>query len=284
MKPKLIVTMQDYSSMLKRAKADTNCAVEIWAEILPQFFGSRLDYVYAKGSALKNWDSHIDYVPTISDVDIHIGLKDDEPLFRNNPDDFDLAVSLSRQCEDEFLRRRPNNFHIPRMQVIETRFLLQNEKYTPPRPQDIQKLYGEPHLQELPSPDKIRAGDLERIFDEKEFLDDLPRRILDRTGLDWWAIIRAMCWRISPAPVRILTQTHPDPIEVWSWNRTTIHKELLKEGYDTIASYYYGFYDSGWDLFLSEFKGLSEFRAVTTNGYYLLIECMKEAHRISPRS
>ncbi|MHA2058815.1 MAG: hypothetical protein ACW979_14440 [Candidatus Thorarchaeota archaeon] len=272
--------MQDYSEMLKRAREDTECALEIWAEILPNFFGSRLEYVYAKGSALNQWDSHIDYVPTISDVDIHIGLKNDEPLFGNTPDDFDKAVSLSRQCEEEFLRRRPNHLHVPRMQVMETRFLMRDEKYTPPRPQDIQKLYGEPHLQELPSPDTIRAGDLERIFDEKEFIDDLPRRILDRTGLDWWAIIRIMCWRVSPSPVRILTQKHPVPLDVWSWNRTTIHRELLKEGHGKIASYYHGFYESGWRLFLSEFKGLSEFRAVVTHGYNLLVECMKEANNI----
>ncbi|MBY8998426.1 MAG: hypothetical protein KGD60_11900 [Candidatus Thorarchaeota archaeon] len=266
--------------MMKRAREDIECALEVWAGTLPQFFGSRLEYVYAKGSATKPWDSHIDYVPTISDVDIHIGLKDDEPLLGNTPDDFDLAVSLSRQCEEEFLRRRPNHLHVPRMQVIETRFLLQNVQYTPPRPQDIQKLYGEPHLQKLPSPDIIRAGDLERISDEKEFVDDLPRRILDRTGLDWWAIIRTMSWRVSPSPVRILTQKHSDPLEVWSWNRTTIHRELLKEGYDTIASYYHGFYEYGWSLFLSEFKELSEFRAVVNNGYKLLIECQKEANNI----
>ena len=272
--------MQDYSEEMKRARVDIECALEVWTEILPRFFDSRLEYVYAKGSATKPWDSHIDYVPTISDVDIHLGLKDDEPLFGNTSDDFDTAVSLSRQCEEEFLRRRPDHLHVPRMQVIETRFLLQSEKYTPPRPQDIQILYGEPHLQELPTPDIIRTGDLERIFEEKEYVDDLPRRILDRTGLDWWAVIRAMCWRVSPSPVRILTQGHPDPIEVWSWNRTTIHKELLKEGYDNIASYYHGFYDSGWRLYLSEFKGLSEFRSVATNGYYVLFECMKEANNI----
>ena len=272
--------MQDYSELMEKAREDTRVAMEVWAEILPQFFGSRLEYVYAKGSALKPWDSHIDYVPTISDVDLHIGLKDDEPLFGNTSDDFDIAVNLSRQCEEEFLRRRPEHLHVPRMQVIETRFLLQSEKYTPPRPQDIQLLYGEPHLRELPSPDTIRAGDLERIFEEKEFVDDLPRRILDRTGLDWWAIIRTMCWRVSPSPVRILTQRHPNPIEVWSWNRTAIHRELLTQGYDTIASWYHGFYDSGWRLFLSEFKELSEFRSVANNGYYVLIECMKEANNI----
>jgi hypothetical protein len=272
--------MQDYSDMLKRAREDTECALDVWTKILPQFFGSQLEYFYAKGSALKPWDSHIDYVPTLSDIDIHLGLKDDEPLFRNSPDDFDTAVNISRQCEEEFLRRRPNHFHVPRMQVIETRFLFQLETYTPPRPQDIRKLYGEPYFKDYPSLETIRAHDLSNLFDEKEFLDDMPRRILDRTGLDWWAVIRQMTWRISPAPVRILTQKHPDPLEVWSWNRTTIHRKLLSEGYDKMASYYHAYYESGWKLFLSEFKGLTDFRTVATNGYKLLIECLKEAHKL----
>lgn len=272
--------MPDYSELLEKAKEDTQCAMEVWADILPKFFGSRLEYVYAKGSALKSWDSHIDYVPTISDVDIHIGLKDDEPLFGNTTNDFDKAVDISRQCEDEFLRRRPEHLHVPRMQVIETRFLIGNEKYTPPRPQDIQNLYGEPLLLELPTPDVIRAGDLERILSKTEFLDDLPRRILDRTGLDWWAIIREMCWRVSPSPVRILTQSQPDPIDVWSWNRTKIHRVLKEEGYDRLAEYYYGFYDAGWRLYLSEFKDLKEFRETAKNGYYVLQESLSEAKRL----
>jgi len=166
------------------------------------------------------------------------------------------------------------------MQIIETRFLIQNEKYTPPRPQDIHVLYGDPHLQELPSPDVIRAGDLKRIFEDEEFINDMPRRTFDRTGLDFWAVIRLMTWRVSPSPIRILTQNHPDQIDVWSWNRTTIRRELLNEGYDKLAEYYFGFYESGWKLYLSEFQGLSEYRETVRNGFYVLYECLAEAKRL----
>lgn len=278
--------MSDYSVLMRKARADTECATEVWADILPQFFGSRLDSFYAKGSAFKTWDSYIDYVPIISDVDIHICTLGDEPLFLGSSKDFDDALNLSAQCEKEFLRRRPDHLHIPRMQVIETRFLKQIEKYTPPRHQDIRVLYGTPILEEPPSPEIVRSGDLERILADEEFVSDIPRRTLDRTGLDFWAFIRQITWRVSPFPVRILTQNLDDPIDAWSWNRTNIHKALLEAGYDAIAKYYHGFYSAGWELYLSNFQGLDEYREMAKNGYYVLYECLREAHRIrqNPKS
>ncbi|MFW9893051.1 MAG: hypothetical protein ACFFFO_12650, partial [Candidatus Thorarchaeota archaeon] len=246
----------------------------------PEFLGPRLEYVYAKGSALKKWDSHIDYVPIISDVDIHIGIHDDMPLFVGSSDDFDVALDLSAKCEGEFIERRPDNLHIPRMQVIETRFLKQSDKYTPPRLKDIRILYGKPVLAEPPPPEMIRTGDLARILEDEEYIVDLPRRILDRTGLDFWAVIRQMCWRVAPSPVRILTQTHNDPIELWSWNRTKIHRELVESGFETLAENYYGFYNSGWKLYLSNFQGLEEYRETVKNGYYVLHECFKIASKL----
>ncbi|MFX1482589.1 MAG: hypothetical protein ACFFCP_05295 [Promethearchaeota archaeon] len=273
--------MPDYSELMRKAREDTECAVEVWATILPEFLGSRLDCVYAKGSALKPWDSHIDYVPILSDVDIHIGLKDDAALFVGSSEDFDAAMDLSAQCEDEFVQRRPDYLHIPRMQVIETRFLKQSDKYTPPRLKDIRILYGTPILAEPPSPEAIRQSDLERVLEDEEFVDDLPRRILDRTGLDFWAIIRAMVWRVAPAPVRILTQINDDPLDVWSWNRSKIYEELIAAGYDSLAKHYHGFYTSGWQLYLSNFQGLHEYRDTVKHGYYVLYECLREVHRIS---
>ena len=271
--------MPDYSEMMEKAKEDIQCATEVWSDILPEVLGSRLESMYGKGSALKPWDSHIDYVPIISDIDIHISLKDDEPLFGSSSHDFDIALNISQKCEDEFVHRRPEHLHIPRMQVIETRFLVKNEKYTPPRPQDIIVLYGNPPTHKVPPPDVIRAVDLERICELEEYVDDMPRTIIDRTGLDWWSIIRTMSWRVSPSPVRILTQNHGNPIEVWSWNRTRIHKTLIEEGFDKLAEYYHGFYDAGWRLYLSDFKGLKEFRETARNGYYVLMESLSVAEK-----
>jgi hypothetical protein len=265
--------MPDYSKLMTQAKDDTKCATEVWSDLLPEFLGSRLESMYTKGSASKPWDSHIDYVPTISDVDIHITLKNDKPLFSSYSEDFDKAIEISRQCEEEFIRRRPNHLHIPRMQVIETRFLQQHDRYTPPRLQDIVVLYGKPKIpKRMPKADTIRANDIENIIELKEYLHDMPRHMIDRTGLDWWSTIRNMTWRVSPSPVRIITQTHPDPIDVWSWNRTKIHDTLLERGYEKLAKYYHGFYDAGWRLFFSGFRDLKAFRETAVNGYYVLYD------------
>ncbi len=272
--------MPDYSELMTRARADTQCATQVWANILSKYFENRLEYIYTKGSSQKNWDSHIDYVPIISDVDIHVDFNDDDLIFGKTQDDFDTAVRLSKECEEEFLQRNPDHLHVPRMQIIETRFLMQIDSYTPPRSQDILVLFGEPQLPKPPSPETIRSGDLEKVFEEEEYLDDLPRLAFDRTGLDFWALIRRMCWRVSPCPVRILTQTHPDPMEVWSWNRTTVHRVLLDEGYDKIAKHYFGFYESGWKLYLSKFRSLKDFRQIVIHGYYVLRECLEEARHI----
>ncbi len=265
--------MPNYSEMMAKAKEDTQCAVEVWRDILPEVLGSKLESMYAKGSASKSWDSYIDYVPTISDVDLHITIKNNKPLFGNYSDDFDKAIEISYKCEEEFIRRRPDHLHIPRMQVIETRFLEQHERYTPPRLQDIIVLHGEPTIpKRIPKADTIRANDLENLIDLKEYLHDMPRSMIDRTGLDWWPTIRNMTWRVSPSPVRIITQTHPDPIDVWSWNRTKIHDALLERGYEKIARHYHGFYDSGWRLFLSGFSDLKAFRETAVHGYYVLYD------------
>ncbi|MGY5857987.1 MAG: hypothetical protein RTU63_01360 [Candidatus Thorarchaeota archaeon] len=266
--------MPDYSNMMKQAREDTECALKVWTDILPEILGSRLESMTTKGSATKPWDSHIDYVPVLSDVDIHITMKKDKPLFGSYSEDFEKAVEISKQCEEEFIRRKPDYFHIPRMQVIETHHLKQHVRYTPPRLQDIEVLYGEPKIpKRKPKPDTIREGDLENIIELKEYLQDMPRRIFDRTGLDWWAIIRVMCWRVSPSPVRIITQTHPDPLDVWSWNRTKIHGALLERGYEKLAKHYHAFYDAGWRLFLSGFSDLKAFRETAVNGYYVLYDC-----------
>ncbi|MHA1948395.1 MAG: hypothetical protein ACW99G_07660 [Candidatus Thorarchaeota archaeon] len=273
--------MPDYSEMMAKAKKDTQCALNVWSEILPEILGPRLESIYAKGSAIKPWNSHIDYVPTISDVDIHITLKDDKPLFGPYSNDFEKAIEISKQCEEEFIRRRPDSFHVPRMQVMETHFLKQNERYTPPRPQDILVLFGDPKIPtKLPNPETIREGDLKNIIEEREYIFEMPRRIFDRTGLDFWAVIRVMTWRVSPSPVRILTQNHTDPIDVWSWNRTKIHESLLQRGYEKLAGHYHGFYDAGWRLFLSGFKDLKAFRETAVHGYYVLWESFGKAEQL----
>ena len=46
--------------------------------LLRQIPSSEVAGIYFKGSAQKRWDSPVDYVPEVSDVDIHVLLRDDD--------------------------------------------------------------------------------------------------------------------------------------------------------------------------------------------------------------
>jgi hypothetical protein len=121
---------------------------------------------------------------------------------------------------------------------------------------------------------------MERIIEEREYIFESARRIFDRTGLDFWAVIRVMTWKVSPSPIRLLTQNHPDPIDVWSWNRTKILSALKHEWFEKLAKHFHGFYDAGWRLFLSGFKDLAAFRETAVNGYYVLWETLWIAEKM----
>jgi hypothetical protein len=273
--------MPDWDKMQEQAKQDVKTSLETWVTILTTFWGSRLKFAYAKGSSVKSWDSIIDYVPVISDTDIHVMLIEDEPLFPDPMNSFNESLQISKMYEKEFLKRTPHHLHIPRSQVISINHLKQVVDYVPPRGQDVHMLFGTFEASELPSDDVVRKLDLEHLFAESEFLADFPRQLFDRVGLDYWSLLRRMLWKVSPAPVRLLTQLLDDPYEVWSWNRTKITEELKVKGYDAIAQQYRLFYESGWDLFLSGFNDGETYRKAITSGYFTIRSCVDEAKKLS---
>ncbi|MFX1533565.1 MAG: hypothetical protein ACFFDI_04955, partial [Promethearchaeota archaeon] len=62
--------MNDLFKLLEKAKNDVHYSLEIWTELLEELLADRIKYVFAKGSSVKKWDTPIDYVPILSDVDI----------------------------------------------------------------------------------------------------------------------------------------------------------------------------------------------------------------------
>ncbi|MFW9954311.1 MAG: hypothetical protein ACFFD3_07140 [Candidatus Thorarchaeota archaeon] len=274
--------MTDYAKFHKMAREDVNACIAVWKQILSEE-DREVEYAYSKGSATKAWDSPIDYVPEISDVDIHIFTTKAVGLF-NPPYNFDDAMQLSEEYETRFHEIRPDAFHMPRSQIINIEQLKEVlEHYCPPRLSDVQVLLGEPEQEEFPDTDIIRKKDVINLIQLEEHIEPIPRQVFDKAGHDFWYIIRSMTWRVSPSPVRILSQTHDDPIDLWSWNRTKIEQELRNQDYESIADSYRGFYMSGWDLFLSDFKSRSAYREVVTHGYNLLKQCHDEGKKFIRR-
>ncbi len=265
--------MTDFERLHEMARADVAACIEVWKEILEQL---DIEYAYVKGSAIKKWESSIDYVPEISDVDIHVYSRN-ETRFLRPPDEFIHAMKISEDYERRFHEVQQEFLHFPRSQIMEINQLKENiVEYVPPRIDDTMILFGEIEQEKLPDIDSIRRIDLANLQGLKEFLTSLPMRVVDRAGFDFWSIIRVMAWRVSPSPVRILSQTHNDPTDLWSWNKTRIEQELRNQDYEQIADSYRGFYESGWDLFLSEFKSREAFRSTVMYGHNLLKGCHEE--------
>ncbi|MFW9958642.1 MAG: hypothetical protein ACFFCT_11285 [Candidatus Odinarchaeota archaeon] len=273
--------MFDWELLIDTTRADISACLDAWSYVLQKFLNQRIDYAYAKGSSLKPWESLIDYVPIISDVDIHIMLCDSGGLFPDSQDAFADAMNLSQEYEDQFNKIRPEHLHIPRSQLVLIDALSEIINYVPPRAQDVRMIIGEFTELTFPTKDTIRRIDYENLLSLSEFVNRIPNRIADRTGFDFWSIIREMTWRVSPSPIRLLTQNAEDPLDVWSWNRTRIINELCAQGYDTIGDHYRNYYTAGWNLFLSGFTSSSYFRQTLAHGYYILQKCFKAAESMT---
>jgi hypothetical protein len=276
--------MPDWKDLMKKAHEDVMAAVKVWSVVLEEAFSPRIDYAYAKGSALKKWDSFIDYVPVLSDVDIHFMTTDNDQLFSSDRKGFLKSIEVSRNYEELFMVERPNHLHIPRSQVIQLNHIIKNlPDFVLPRSVDVRVLIGTPIEHDIPSKESIRTADFNQLEELEPILDDLPRQTFDRVSLDFWALLRRLCWRVSPTPVRLLTQMAADPHDVWTWNRTRIIEELKKQSYGDIAYSYRRFYEIGWNLFLSEFKGLQEFREIIVHAHDVLRGCLDQARMIGYR-
>jgi hypothetical protein len=149
-----------------------------------------------------------------------------------------------------------------------------------PRKDDIKVLYGKPNLFENRESSTIRELDKRRLLAIQEFLPTLPLSMIDRTGLEFWTIIRRMNWRVSPAPVRLVSQHHEDPLSVWKLNRTKIVDELNKFGYHQIAEIYINYYQTGWIAFKENFRESNTLRKLITLGFNVLKTCLEKGKEL----
>ena len=274
---------ETWSGLREEIRKDIDCCLTIWSRIFEEIFEDQIEYAYVKGSSIKLWDSPIDYVPILSDVDVHVKLNSGEELIDNSKISFDKALEISKQYEEMFNAERPTNKHLPRMQIINIDRLvnLPDIDYVPPRMKDVQVIYGNPKRHPFPTTDRIRKIDAERTVNQKEFINSLHNRIWDRSGLDYWGVFRCggIGWRVSPAPYRLVSQTHMDPLEVWGLNRTKICEELGNREYNTIERVYSEFYETCWTIYLSDFKDNNAFREMITLGYNILQSCLIEIEK-----
>lgn len=268
---------------LKKVKQEVYSCIDTWKTIFETRFDGRIEYAYAKGSGIKDWDSPIDYVPVLSDVDIHIKLGKNASLFSGPDTAFEEAIETSGRYEEMFLERNPDPVHVPRTQIVvlddtmeDPDFLLSTDS------DDIHVMLGEPELRRTEEEEKIRVVDFKRLMELEDTLRSLPLSAIDKVGLDYWYLIHRLTWEVSPAPVRLLTQVVTEPEEAWGWNRTTVCDKLEEQGFPEVSRRYREYYISGWEMFFTDFKDPQVMREVVSKAYEVLESSFKRAKQIKP--
>lgn len=210
--------------------------------------------LYFKGSALRPWDSRLDYVPELSDVDLHVRLA--------SWDDGAHGLSSTRAASlvaaralSTFRARFPDAVHTPRPQLMVMNEIERLDGYVPSPEATVETLHGTPYP----------AGTRETYagvapLDRRHFLidadfvrDEVPWKLIDRPGALAWRVVSILTWRVGPAGPAILTQLGVDPFDAWSMNRTSVARALEAHATRELAGAYRDFYRAGWDGFASGF-------------------------------
>lgn len=237
--------------------------------------------IYAKGSAFKKWDSLIDYVPELSDVDIHVRFTDNASAaqtfgtVRGALNVASKALSLFNTC-------CPDAVHKPRPQLVLLNDLESQPGHFPSPYETVRTLHGQDYQRATPLEfERTKAEDARRILADASFLvAEAPTKLADRPGRLAWHVVSLLTWRVGPAGPRILTQLGLEPLTAWSLNRTSIVRELATRANTRIAEAYAGFYLAGWEGFRSAFlngdaavKAILAAEVVFQEGETLLTPC-----------
>jgi hypothetical protein len=233
-------------------RREVDCLVEAYvAALFKKTPESEVAGIYFKGSAQKEWDSPLDYVPELSDVDVHLLFDDDEAeaKYLGSPEQ---ALELQAAAEAAYFAKVPQPVHVPRPQLLVLNSFLNDADFVQTPAEAITVVYGRDYPQGAPlEPEKVKALDAKRLAGEAEYIARFPMHAVDKPAKYLWEALRGMVWRVSPAAPRVLSLLGAPFAEAWTANRTGVVALLQNLGERALAGHYSQFYLSGWDYFLS---------------------------------
>lgn len=237
------------------------------AVLLDELPGETIRGIYLKGSGHKEWDSPIDYVPEISDVDVHVQFHDDAD-WRRHLGALDQALRINREVERAYLSKVTDPLHLPRPQLIVVNRMVQQIEFVHSPRSTVRTLFGEEYPQaDYSDPDAVRRIECDRLMIDAGYLaSDYPLHIIDRFGKYLAEGLRTLAWRVSPAGPRALHILGLDTETAWSLNRTGIVNLLAETGEQELAWSYLEFYVSGWRFFNSGYRDFEAGRAAASAG------------------
>ena len=233
--------------------------------------------ILGHGSSLKHWDSPIDYVPEISDVDVQVVLRDPGLL----DDHLENALAIQRQYERRYAQRKPTSRHFPRPQIMVINRLLTSPEFLSGPPGTGATLYGKPFEELRPQPDPRFVTEVDRktlLGDaNRPWLENLPSHIIDRPGKFLFQPLRDLSWRVAPLAPRVLSVLGARFEEAWGQNRTGLVQSLNAHGQPEFADAYAGFYLEGWNFFLSGYSDADAARRALLAGRDVLERAVEVA-------
>ena len=239
-----------------RLRQEVDCLAECYAEaLLDSIPRSELRGVYLKGSAKKLWESPLDYVPEVSDVDMHVWFHGDD-TWRSHLGILPQALDVQRKAELCYRAKIDRPLHEPRPQlIVMNKMVAELPDFVLSPRATVHVLFGEEYPEgDYGEPDRIRRADCNRLIADAEYLTNLPLQVVDKPGQYLWESVRGLVWRVSPIGSRVLHISGVDTEEAWSLNRTRIVPRLNELGHGSLADAYTRFYLSAWDYFLSGYE------------------------------
>jgi hypothetical protein len=231
---------------------------------------SEIEGIYFKGSAKKEWDSPIDYVPELSDIDVHV-------LFAESSDAAGSSVSVEwaldvlARIEAGYAERCPAPIHVPRPQLVRLNDLLTQRDFAGSVPSTVSVLRGRPYpTLPLDDPQRLRGSDCAQLLEGQQRLDAWPLRVVDKPAHHLRAALHDLVWQVSPVVPRAVHLLGVPAEQAWSENRTHLHARLQDLGECDLADDYAQFYMSGWAAFLSGGRDAASARQTFISGIQVI--------------
>lgn len=253
--------------------------VETWVEVLlDRLPRSEIAGIYFKGSAQKDWDSPLDYVPELSDVDLHLLFRDSSHVERRLT--VESALEIQALVEDSYAKKVRAPIHVPRPQLMILNHLMEEPDYCSTPIKAVTMLYGDEYPEAgYEDEQRLREIARKRLPSYTGVIETLPLTLIDKPGIYVVSALRSLNWRVSPiGPIVLLLLGMPWR-EVWLPNRTQIISLLEEHGEDELAAQYTAFYLSGWDYFLSGYTDSAAARDAVTAG----IEALRKSAVVAER-
>jgi hypothetical protein len=238
--------------------------------LLENIPNSEIRGIYFKGSGNKEWQTPLDYVPELSDVDIHIHFYDDgamDKYLRN----YEIVMKINKEIEGNFLLKFLNPLHYPRPQLIPVNKMLQEIEYVPSAKGMVTDLYGETYsYSDQIDGELTRKIAKENLIGLADFLYKFPLHIIDRPAKYLGQGLRALIWRVSPTAPRVADIYGIDYNTSWAMNRTDLIRLLRELNEEQLAENYRDFYALAWKFFLSEYTDYTAARQAIWAGINVL--------------